>query len=565
MAIHDFDTIFDHIGGFGRYQMFLFAVICYMSAMLAFVYFGQIFMALTPPHWCSPPPGLEADDLLSADEVKRLTIPIDPETSEFSRCQRYDVDVSALLQGNMTSQDPTTLWNITGCTYGWTYDFKTYYPTITSELNWVCDDDWKPAFSQSFFFIGSFIGLPILGWAADKWGRLPVIVVTNVACGIFGVASAFARSFVIFTVLRFIVGLTYDTHYTVVYILVMEYVSCEYRTVMGNIPIMLFLTAAMCSLPWMAYFLRSWTIYAVIIHIPQILCIVFVWVLPESARWLISQGRLEETLKIVRKASQVNKKVLSPEFIEEFKDYVKEQSSQKQSTAGVVDLMKTPVLRMRFILLSIMWMTIILAYDGHMRNTENIGLNVFISFTVLGAVELPADFLTIIGIEWIGRRHTTVWTLVLSGVACLLIAAMPEAETTVIFALAIAGRFLITMSINVGQQYIVEVLPTVARSSGAGAIHTLGSAVSFLSPYIVYLSKFGHFLPYLIMGIVTIIGGGFCALLPETINEKLPDSLQDGETYFTGQGYCYNPCSTRKTATEMPGKTTEATRKASAS
>ncbi|XP_068246337.1 organic cation/carnitine transporter 2-like isoform X2 [Palaemon carinicauda] len=547
MAINDFDTIFDHIGGFGRYQMCLFAVICYMSAMLAFVYFGQIFMSLTPPHWCSPPPGMDETHLgLSPDEIKRLTIPIDPDTSEFSRCQMYDVDVRTIMQSNTTGLDPSSMWNVTSCTHGWTYDFSIYYPTITTELNWVCNDDWKPAFSQSLFFIGSFIGLPILGWAADKWGRLPVIVVTNVACGLFGIASAFARSFLVFTILRFIVGLTYDTHYTVVYILVMEYVSCEYRTVMGNVPIMLFLTAAMCALPWMAYFLRNWTLYAIAIHVPQVFCLVFIWILPESARWLISQGRLDDTLKIIRKASQVNKKVLSREFIEEFKEYVKEQSSQQQSNAGVLDLLKTPNLRIRFILLSIMWMTIILAYDGHMRNTENIGLNVFVSFTVLGAVELPADFLTIIAIEWVGRRHTTVWTLILSGVCCLIISTIPEAKTTVIFGLAIAGRFLITMSINVGQQYVVEVLPTVARSSGAGAIHTLGSAVSFLSPYIVYLSKFGHFLPYLIMGIVTVIGGSFCALLPETMNEKLPDSLQDGETYFEGQACCYNPCSASK-------------------
>ncbi|KAK7082108.1 hypothetical protein SK128_019843, partial [Halocaridina rubra] len=189
--------------------------------------------------------------------------------------------------------------------------------------------------------------------------------------------------------------------------------------------------------------------------------------------------------------------------------------------------------------------TIMLAYDGHMRNTENIGYNVFISFCVLGFVELPADFLTMIAVETLGRRHTTVLTLITSGIACFVIAALPQDSTMGIFAVAIIGRFLITMAINVGQQYPVEVLPTVARSSGSSTIHTLGSLSAFVSPYVVYLSKFGHYLPYLILGMVTVVGGAICSLLPETLNEKLPDSLHDGETYFSDQSCCYNPCAAR--------------------
>lgn len=56
-----------------------------------------------------------------------------------------------------------------------------------------------------------------------------------------------------------------------------------------------------------------------------------------------------------------------------------------------------------------------------------------------------------------------------------------------VLGLEVVGRFLITMSMNVGQQYPVEVLPTVARGLGSGAIHTLGYVSVFLSPYVVYL------------------------------------------------------------------------------
>ena len=45
------------------------------------------------------------------------------------------------------------------------------------------------------------------------YGRLPVLVVSNlVACGA-GVATGFASGFVDFVVCRFFVGLAYDLHY----------------------------------------------------------------------------------------------------------------------------------------------------------------------------------------------------------------------------------------------------------------------------------------------------------------------------------------------------------------
>ncbi|XP_069977243.1 organic cation transporter protein isoform X4 [Penaeus vannamei] len=539
MAFTDFDSIFDHIGGFGRYQMMLFWINCLMNTFLVFVYFGQFFMTLTPPHWCAPPPDLAGLNLTS-DQVKSLTIPRDPHTGKYLECVRYQVDFKEVVESNASWPDPS--WPTTSCSHGWTYDYSLYYPTITSELDWVCAEDWKPTLAQSLFFVGSLVGSPLLGWAADAWGRLPVIVATNVVGGLAGVASAFCASFVSFTVFRFVVGMTYDTHYMVAYILLLEYVSSKYRTIMANVPIMIFLTAAMCALPWLAVALGQWRFFTFAIYLPQLSCVTFIWIVPESARWLLSQGRVEDAVAILKKAGRVNKKPLSDEVVEEFKAYGWKQAEKDEKKVNVTALLKTPVLRRRFLVLCLMWMVIILAYDAHMRNTEHIGPNVFATFTLAGFVELPADFLTMVAVEKLGRRHTTAWTLVLGGALCLGVAAVPPDNTHVILALAIAGRFLITMSINVGQQYPIEVLPTVARGSGSGAIHTLGYGAAFVSPYVVYLSKFGHFLPYTILGVVTIVGGLVCVLLPETLDQKLPDSLEDGEAFFAGQGCCYNPC-----------------------
>lgn len=64
---------------------------------------------------------------------------------------------------------------------------------------------------------------------------------------------------------------------------------------------------------------------------------------------------------------------------------------------------------------------------------------------------------------------------------------IPTEYVLTIMGMAVLGRFMMTMAMNVGIQYPVEVLPTVARGSGNGLIHTLGNISAFISPYIVYL------------------------------------------------------------------------------
>lgn len=68
------------------------------------------------------------------------------------------------------------------------------------------------------------------------------------------------------------------------------------------------------------------------------------------------------------------------------------------------------------------------AYDSHVRNTENFGHNVFVNFSIGGLLELPAIFLTMLLSERVGRRHTTVGCLILGGIISLRIAFVSEGK-----------------------------------------------------------------------------------------------------------------------------------------
>lgn len=73
-------------------------------------------------------------------------------------------------------------------------------------------------------------------------------------------------------------------------------------------------------------------------------------------------------------------------------------------------------------------MIISLVFDGHVRNVGQLGLDVFVTFTVASATELPADsFLTVVLDRW-GRRWLACGSMVVSGIFSLAAVAAPPGE-----------------------------------------------------------------------------------------------------------------------------------------
>lgn len=95
----------------------------------------------------------------------------------------------------------------------------TRIPIYCAQLKWVCDDAYKLAVGQSFFFVGSVLGTIFFGYLADRIGRLKACMLTTLT-GAFGdFITSFVHSLPFFSAGRFIAGLSTDTQYILMYIL----------------------------------------------------------------------------------------------------------------------------------------------------------------------------------------------------------------------------------------------------------------------------------------------------------------------------------------------------------
>lgn len=88
-----------------------------------------------------------------------------------------------------------------------------------AQLEWVCDDAYKLAVGQSFFFIGSVLGTIFFGYLADRIGRLKACMLTTLTGALGDFTTSFVSSLPFFSAGRFMAGLSTDTQYILMYIL----------------------------------------------------------------------------------------------------------------------------------------------------------------------------------------------------------------------------------------------------------------------------------------------------------------------------------------------------------
>lgn len=93
------------------------------------------------------------------------------------------------------------------------------YDILYFQLGWVCDKAAFPTIAQAVFFAGAILGGLIFGWVADRYGRIPALVWTNIIGFVAGIATSFVTTFWAFCLCRFLVGLAFDNCFTMMYIL----------------------------------------------------------------------------------------------------------------------------------------------------------------------------------------------------------------------------------------------------------------------------------------------------------------------------------------------------------
>lgn len=323
----------------------------------------------------------------------------------------------------------------------------------------------------------------------------------------------------------------------------LEYVGPSYRTLVANMSLALFYSPSTMLVPWLAYGLGKWRVFSFLGAVPILLGLCSYCVLPESARWLVSVGQVDDAIVILQGIAAKNRAKIPKHMWEHFREsctqFYREEIEGRNFT--ITSIFRRGRLARYMLLMIFIWMSVSLMYDGHVRAASVLDKeNVFVVFSIACATELPGDLLVIITLDRFGRRWCAFIATILSGIFSLFAGNMTYPMA--ILAAALCGRFFANVSYNIGLQWAAEILPTVVRAQGMSFIHTLGFVAMLLSPPIIYLSHLSVSLMLMTLGVLGILGALLSLFLPETLHEDLPQTLSEGALFGKDQRIWHMPC-----------------------
>lgn len=536
-----YDEFLSSAGEFGKYQFLLFISMSPFYFFGALTYFSQLFMTETAPnHWCRIP---ELDKLTSL-ERRNLAIPKDQNAPfGYSHCEAYIANWTDILSNGAT---PDKFSLTQPCQHGWEFNTTEIpYPTISSEMGWVCDKSSYQATAQSVFFIGSIVGGFLVGWVSDRFGRLWATAFSNIIGCVAGLATIFVKDFKLFAVCRFFMGMAYDNCVLMSYLLLVEYVAPKYRTILANLSFALFFTSGLMLLPWISLACGHWTTISLATSAPMALALLAPFLLPESPRWLLSKGRVDEAVNKIVTIGKVNKKEVSLKTIEQFKKHI---SENKQNEKGsIIEVLRNPILRNMFFCTCALYTGCMITFDALVRSIGQLQFNFFVSFTLMSLTELPSLIIVAFIMDRTGRLWLEFATLIVCCVFTFLATFVPSGLPSLLC--AVIARFFVNMACNTSMQWAAEVLPTPVRGTGVSIVHVCGYVGTVISPFIVYLDNYVTWLPLVVTACVAAVSAVVSLGIPETSGKEMPQTFLDAEELVKNKRLFEIPCLTKNKST----------------
>ncbi|XP_017273723.1 solute carrier family 22 member 6 [Kryptolebias marmoratus] len=536
-----FADLLEQVGSMGRFQILHVTLLCIPVMMMASHNLLQNFVAMVPLHHCSPHSNLSWSQL-DPEQLLLVTVPLDP-AGKPQRCQRYATPQWHLVDRNGSSaveeraEDEEGLdVALQGCTDGWSYNMTERTSTIISDWDLVCDLRSYKQMGQTIYMGGVLVGAFVFGSLSDRYGRRILLIISNLLMAVSGTCAAFSLSFPLFCLFRFGCGMALSGLGLNTFSLIVEWIPTRVRTVTGTITGYCY-TIGQLLLAVIAYFIRDWRWLTLTVSLPSYVFFLISWWFHESSRWLALNNKPEQAVKALKSVARYNGRRGEGEKIDVkmLQESMKKEISCSRGSYTILDLFRTPKMRLITVCLSAVWLSTSFAYYGLAMDLQKFGVDIYLIQVIFGAVDIPAKIIMTVCMSFIGRRPSQSGSLILAGITILVNILVPYEKQMIRTCLAVFGKGCLAASFNSCYLYSGELYPTIIRQNGMGWVSMMARIGAMVAPMVKLTGDYIPWLPGLIYGGAPILSGVAAIFLPETLGTHLPDTIQDVEERGSGK------------------------------
>ncbi|XP_060801640.1 organic cation transporter protein-like isoform X2 [Amyelois transitella] len=404
------------------------------------------------------------------------------------------------------------------------------WDTIVAEFNLACQE-WKRTLVGTIHNVGMLVSLPILGYISDRWGRKRALILSCTLVGAIGSLKAFSVSYEMYVVIEFLETVAGASAFPAAYILTIELLGQDKR-VLTTAFLGIMLVLGGLSFALLAKTFHYWRTFIIVVYPPSLLFISYIYLLPESIRWLLSKGRKEEAVEIIMRAAKMNNVTLSEETMKQLTEEKPKETKkeEKQEESGLwMQVLRSPIIMTRLAICSWWWITCTFVFYGLAINSVSLAGDKYTNYMLVVSVEVVAVVTNALVLDRVGRKRTLLVAYTVCGLSCVAIAFVPKSLAWLATLLYLVGKIAITQAFSGIYMYTSELFPTHARHSLLGFCSMVGRIGSIVAPQMPLLAIYVEWLPSVLFGATALIAGALMLTTPETLNTRLPDTIQEAE------------------------------------
>lgn len=511
-----FDILIDDVGGFGRFQIRMLLVSLLASIVTACNHFSPIYLAYTPNFNCTDPRINE--NLASTTQTG---------VSNYSTALLLQDQCKFPYKGrNVSCQS-------------FSFETTPFEETIVTDFNLVCDRLSLLPLIASSYMAGVVVINCLAGIASDKWlGRKKTVLVCSLVHILFSFLTAVSGSYEMFVGVRFFVGGTIHATWAAIFVLVVETVPENWRTVTGG-----FLNfgwnIGSLVMTFSAYFISTWSKLQVTFASFAVGLLAVYFLIPESPRWLLQKGRIEEAKAVLVSiaktngvASDVKFHMPSSDFNQHFdqlKKRIRLDMMVKQNDTFVKKFRQSfGAISWRLAIMSVPWLAVgMVAYGIHF-SVKLVDFNIF-AISALKEVVVIAVILCVVPVfKRFNRLPCIAFQYFISGFFAMIYFMLPESMVSGQVAVFLLCQGLTNGAFCLLDTYNHDVFSTDIRNFAFNFLDSVSKIGTVIAPFIVDLGSLEtKSLPMAVFGTVMMAASITFLFTPETKGLPLAQNASD--------------------------------------
>ncbi|CAG9787449.1 unnamed protein product [Diatraea saccharalis] len=217
--------------------------------------------------------------------------------------------------------------------------------------------------------IGLLLGAVLWGYLGDTRGRRRMLLVSLLAAGTINSLASLSVNWIMLLVLQFIASIFASGLYSLSMTLLSECVPMGKRNIVLLLVTSIFLLSQglmavlaipiiplsfSTYLPALDIFWNSWRTLMVVYSIPSFITALCLFFLPESPKFVLSQGNEEQALEILRTIHRINNRSSKEEY--QVKGLIREVEKQDKPSMKeqIVPLFRAPLLKFTIIMTTLL-------------------------------------------------------------------------------------------------------------------------------------------------------------------------------------------------------------------